>query len=277
MKSLLIPTLLIAASGVSLGQSHHGHGYYHSSYASSYHTTPSYTQPARPAPPVRPSQPSASEQRAAARQRAAEQRAIAAEAARQRAGQRAEETRQATLSALDAIAREAARTATPATAAATTASGNGGRQGYDCLANQTGGMNCFRQPDMNAPTSYAGQQVIRVPESYSGSLSGGGYNNPAMQAIRNNGPIPPGTWNVTGVQQTLTNSQGVTTPHANVLRLEPAAGTRTFNRDAMRVHGDNASRPGTASNGCIIVPPDVRQSLAGMVNQGGQVRIEVRR
>lgn len=300
MKPQLPLLVLLVSSSATLAQTH-GHGGYYSShtsghygYADSYsaQTAAAEAQAARQraaeqraAQERAAAQQRAAEQRAAreqaaaeraaaqraAQQRATEQRAATARAAQERAAQRAEESRQAMMNSLEEIARRANANFTPATVPAQ----NPG--GYDCIAYQGGGMNCYRQTDMNAPSSYAGQQVIRVPETYSGSISGGGYNNPAMENVRNTGPTPSGQWNVTGVAQTLTNSSGQTSAHQNVLHLQPAAGTETYGRTDIRAHGDNSTAPGTASSGCLIVPRDVRQTLAGMVQQGGQVRIEVRR
>lgn len=145
-------------------------------------------------------------------------------------------------------------------------------QGYDCILQQTGGMDCYRQPNVNAPVSYQGQEVLRNPGVYTGA--GEGRNTPSMESVRNTGPIPQGTWNVSQVAQTL---QGRT--HSNVLHLEPAAGTETYGRDRFRMHGDYATtdpRNGNASSGCPIVPRETRTSLSDMVRQGGQVRLEVR-
>jgi hypothetical protein len=161
------------------------------------------------------------------------------------------------MAALEAIAREnAARR----------------QQGFDCFASQGGGMSCYRQNNMSDQTCTTGQQVIRNDGVYSGA--GTGRNNPAMQRVRNTGPIPQGEWNATGYQNTLTGSNGVTRNHPNVIRLEPAPATTTYDRDSFRMHGDNAT--GTASNGCLIVPPATRQTLVDMLRQGGRVRVNVR-
>ena len=46
------------------------------------------------------------------------------------------------------------------------------------------------------------------------------------------------------------------------LRLEPARGTDTHGRSAFLIHGDSKSQPGTASEGCIILPPTVRAAIS---------------
>lgn len=129
----------------------------------------------------------------------------------------------------------------------------------------------------NAPANYYYSQS-------SGVLSGGrgagpiltkgysgrnqGLNNPSAQAIRNTGPIPRGTYNATGV----TNSKG-----PNTIVLRPGTGTNTQGRDAFRIHGDNRAGNRSASQGCIIARPEVRQVIRNQVNSGRQVQIHVGR
>jgi hypothetical protein len=89
-----------------------------------------------------------------------------------------------------------------------------------------------------------------VDNGYSGCDEG--KNNPSMQAVVDMGPIPQGSWTIIG-------PPFATTEHGpNVLRLEPVVGTNTFGRDGFLMHGDNVHFPGTASKGCIIMPPNTR-------------------
>ncbi len=138
--------------------------------------------------------------------------------------------------------------------------------GYDCTLSQSRGtLSCYEQKNMAAPACAPG--LNRTNDSvYSGS--GAGRNNPAMQGVKNVGPVPQGEWNVSGVQQTLHEKA-----HSNVLRLQPAPGTNTYNRSDILVHGDNDT--GTASKGCIIAPRQTRAVLQNTYTQGGQVRINV--
>jgi hypothetical protein len=263
MKKLLIATLCLPILSIisASAQSHGNGGYYHTqpSYTPIYTPQPSYTpprasaprpQPAAPAPRTNAVPPNAARSEPTPSQIARE-RARAAETPRLR------EVRQEAMDALERIAAESRRM-------------NG--QGYDCILEQTGGMNCYRQPNINAPVSFNGQEVIRNPGVYAGA--GEGRNNPALQNVRNTGPIPQGMWNVNHVAQTL---QGH--PHSNVLHLQPAPGTQTHDRDRFRMHGDYRTtdpRHGNASAGCPIVPPDTRSALANMLRQGGEMRLEVR-
>ena len=88
---------------------------------------------------------------------------------------------------------------------------------------------------------------------YSGA--GEGKNNPAMEHVRDVGPIPRGAWTITGPPSD-SRSHG---PY--VLRLEPAAETATHGRDGFLIHGDSKAHPGSASQGCIILPRAVREEI----------------
>ncbi len=46
------------------------------------------------------------------------------------------------------------------------------------------------------------------------------------------------------------------------MRLTPAPGTDTFGRSAFLIHGDNAKKDKSASEGCIILGPALRQQIA---------------
>jgi hypothetical protein len=82
-----------------------------------------------------------------------------------------------------------------------------------------------------------------------------GKNNPAMQAIPNVGPIPQGEWTIEGLPMN-------TPKHGPfVLTLTPAAGTNTFGRSSFLMHGDAVKAPGTASQGCIIMPRTAREQV----------------
>src|SRR2546423_11084836 len=92
-----------------------------------------------------------------------------------------------------------------------------------------------------------------VATGYSGA--GDGKNNPTMADVPNVGPIPRGAWSITG-PPTDPRDHG---PY--VLRLEPAAETETFGRSGFLIHGDSRAHPGTASEGCIILPRAVREQI----------------
>lgn len=97
--------------------------------------------------------------------------------------------------------------------------------------------------------SHDGENVI---EGYSGA--GDGKNNPAMQDVHNVGPIPVGTYVIGAPSDTKTHG-----PY--VLHLTPDPGNEMFSRAGFLVHGDSVVNPGTASEGCIIVPRKVREQV----------------
>ena len=102
-----------------------------------------------------------------------------------------------------------------------------------------------------------------VATGYSGA--GLGKNNPEMQTVHNVGPIPQGDWTIAGPP--------INTPSHGpcVLKLEPAPSTNTFGRDGFLMHGDSVNSPGTASQGCIILPRSVREQ----VWNSGDTKLEV--
>lgn len=97
--------------------------------------------------------------------------------------------------------------------------------------------------------TYNGQTVGR---GYSGN--GIGLNNPAAEQQRNVGPIPRGQYNI-GVPRQHPTKGPIT------ISLSPT-GHRAHGRDHFLIHGDSRLHPGNASQGCIILRPDVRRRIA---------------
>ena len=92
-----------------------------------------------------------------------------------------------------------------------------------------------------------------VATGYSGFEEG--KNNPAMQAVKNVGPIPQGDWTIEGPPIN-------TAEHGPfVLTLTPSADTDTFDRRGFLMHGDSIQAPGTASKGCIIMAREAREQV----------------
>jgi hypothetical protein len=89
-----------------------------------------------------------------------------------------------------------------------------------------------------------------VGEGYSGR--GSGLNNPAQQAVEGQGPIPQGSWEI-GAFFDDPGGKGPIVAH-----LTPADGTETFGRSGFMIHGDNAELNHTASEGCVILPRQLR-------------------
>ncbi|WP_174291457.1 tlde1 domain-containing protein [Sphingomonas bacterium] len=90
----------------------------------------------------------------------------------------------------------------------------------------------------------------RVTVGYSGA--GTGRNNHAMQATANVGPIPTGNYTIGTPYNTTTHG-----PH--VMRLTPQGHT-ALGRSGFLIHGDN--RTHTASQGCVILDPNVRNRIS---------------
>lgn len=84
---------------------------------------------------------------------------------------------------------------------------------------------------------------------------GAGLNNPAMQEIRDVGPIPQGRWSI-GPLRTL--------PHLGpCMALTPLGGTDTFGRSGFLIHEDNAQHDHSASCGCVVVSPSTLSAMDG--------------
>jgi len=105
-----------------------------------------------------------------------------------------------------------------------------------------------------------------VATGYSGA--GAGKNNPALQNVRDVGPIPQGDWTIAGPPAD-TPDHG---PY--VLKLNPAAGTETFGRSGFLMHGDSKEYPGCASHGCVILPRAVREHVWNSGDQELEVLAE---
>lgn len=103
---------------------------------------------------------------------------------------------------------------------------------------------------------------------YSGKGDGVGKNNPDAQALHGVGPIPRGRWIIGSPYDTKTHGPFV-------LPLTPAASTETFGRDGFLIHGDAVVEPGTASEGCIILPRTAREEIARAASEPGGNLLEV--
>lgn len=104
-----------------------------------------------------------------------------------------------------------------------------------------------------------------------GNVAGHGYsgakqgkNNPALQDVHNVGPIPCGDYWINQPQNTVTHG-----PFVLPLLAEQA--NQMFGRYGFLIHGDSVVEPGTASEGCVILPRDVRETIW----QSGDRRLRV--
>jgi len=85
--------------------------------------------------------------------------------------------------------------------------------------------------------------------------AGAGKNNPNMESIRNVGPIPVGLFTIESPRDTIHS------PYT--LPLTPYPANEMFGRAGFLIHGDSIHAPGTASQGCIILPRDIRYIIWG--------------
>jgi len=109
---------------------------------------------------------------------------------------------------------------------------------------------------LNMPWTYSqstgqlSRNGTNVATGYSGT--GPGRNNPSAQANHNVGPIPRGIYTIGPPYNTDTHG-----PH--VMALSPV-GHNALGRDGFLIHGDNTRHD--ASNGCIILPPNIRNQIS---------------
>lgn len=89
-----------------------------------------------------------------------------------------------------------------------------------------------------------------IAEGYSGK--GVGKDNPDKGAVKNVGPIPRGAY-VIGPARVF---RGM----ADCVDLTPD-GHDAHGRTEFLIHGDSKTDPGNASEGCIILGPDVRKQI----------------
>jgi hypothetical protein len=83
---------------------------------------------------------------------------------------------------------------------------------------------------------------------------GEGQNNPALQHVRDVGPLPCGVWRILPPQDPVRQLGPLAMP------LEPMSG-EMFGRDDFLIHGDSTARNRTASTGCIVLSMDIRQLI----------------
>jgi hypothetical protein len=105
--------------------------------------------------------------------------------------------------------------------------------------------------------SLAGKELAT---GYSGK--GDGKNNPDQEGVRNVGPIPAGNYRLSKPRE----YKGM----KNCFDVTPE-GHNALGRTEFLIHGDSKKNPGTASEGCIILEPGIRQQIA----ESGITRLRV--
>lgn len=96
---------------------------------------------------------------------------------------------------------------------------------------------------------------VLLTRGYSGADYG--KNAPQYQAVHNIGPIPRGVYTI---------GPAYTEPYEHkappVMHLIPDPENEMFGRDGFLIHGDSIEKPGTASEGCIILALPARRVVA---------------
>jgi RHS repeat-associated protein len=115
-------------------------------------------------------------------------------------------------------------------------------------------------------SSDRGGIVVTIGSGYSGK--GAGLNNPNYQDVggrgadiydpANAGPLPQGTYTI-GPQKDNVTHTGVKLLRS--MRLYPDPSNEMFGRAGFLIHGSNDPRYRNASEGCIVLPPDVRNVI----------------
>ena len=88
---------------------------------------------------------------------------------------------------------------------------------------------------------------------YSGN--GEDLDDPSAQEVKDHGPIPQGKWLIGEFFDQVPGKGPV------ICTLTPDAETETYGRSGFMIHGDNKAADHTASEGCIILPRQMREAI----------------
>jgi hypothetical protein len=103
---------------------------------------------------------------------------------------------------------------------------------------------------------------VLIAIGYSGAV---GYkNNARFQDVADKGPCPCGLYAI-GYPEDSPKHGPVAIP------LTPDPANQMFDRSAFYIHGDNVHIPGTASEGCIIMPRFARDRIVASKEKTLQV------
>ena len=94
-------------------------------------------------------------------------------------------------------------------------------------------------------TGYAGGNCGKNPE---------GINNTSMEEVGCIGPLPRGTYIINDPQDSAKLG-----PYA--MSLSPNPANKMFGRSGFFIHGDSVTKPRGASEGCIILPRQIREEI----------------
>ena len=97
-----------------------------------------------------------------------------------------------------------------------------------------------------------------VSRGYSGK--GRGRNNPSLQGVQGVGPVPRGRWKI--VERYDSPNVGLYVLRIHAVDATPGDDRHdATGRGAFRIHGDSIKAPGTASQGCIVLPKAIRAAI----------------
>ena len=99
-----------------------------------------------------------------------------------------------------------------------------------------------------------------IGKGYSGH--GDDVNQPAFENVPMMGPLPEGAYKI-GRMEATHPKLGV-----DVMPLTPDDGNEMYGRSAFYIHGDNSQENYSASEGCIIMPHGVRNTIGALVATG---------
>jgi hypothetical protein len=108
-------------------------------------------------------------------------------------------------------------------------------------------------------TGYSGGNMGKNPEA---------KDNPADEPLKNIGPLPEGLYTLE--LPVLDSHLG---PFAIPLLPDPA--NQMYGRDGFFCHGDSLENPGCASEGCVIIPRNVREAMWHSADHGLKVVAEI--
>lgn len=91
-----------------------------------------------------------------------------------------------------------------------------------------------------------------VSTGYAGN--GNGKNNPAMQDVKNVGPLPRGLYSILSPIDSVKHGPGA-------LPLVPDPKNDMQGREDFMIHGDSVEATGCASEGCIVMQKIVRELI----------------
>ncbi|MDN5215028.1 DUF2778 domain-containing protein [Fulvivirgaceae bacterium BMA12] len=91
-------------------------------------------------------------------------------------------------------------------------------------------------------------------------------NSPYSQGLKDKGPIPGGTWYISGIKN----------HKLSVLILEPGRDVHVGDRNGFLIHGfASGSTPEESSRGCIIIGPAERKIIRDIFISNGKKKIPI--